>query len=60
MGASSGWNLVARRPPRVRAVPKGSVHTSVRRTRVPGRALRQCVVEHPQVARTEVRAQSAG
>jgi hypothetical protein len=52
MGASSGWNLATRRPPRVRAVPAVPARTVVRPARVSsGGAARQVPAERPRGAR---------
>jgi hypothetical protein len=60
MGASSGWNLETRRPPRPRATATPSARVIVRHTRVAGRTARLRAVEHPRHAHDALRMQSAG
>jgi hypothetical protein len=60
MGASSGWNLVMRRPARLRATPTSAARTVVRLARVPSGTARQSAVEHPRARRPQVRAPNAG
>jgi hypothetical protein len=59
MGASSGWNIVTRRP-RVRTAPTSAARTVVRLARVPNGAPRHGAIEHPRAARPQVRAHGTG